>query len=542
MPDNTKPRLELNSKERQSIEKIKKLTQLKKDYFNQGFKATKERQRYLALKIKEIENEIRNAVSRLNAITIQQAGIDTLLILEGLKKPIPNTGSRSSEPVTKQDIEKLYRLWDAGKTSKPVTKKQPAKKNPAPDKKPSYTFTSGAKIHDTSPFKNLITASVADSPMQSHPFMDFKNTTPPPEDIDPAILNPYSTTSMNDLDVGMHYVKKVNMALVHNNCPIVDNLSITNTSSKSIDNIMAGVWVSPDYSESFETSIPGIPAGAVNELTNITPPFSTRRLKDISETEKGMLRLELTDGNRKIFTESYPIELMAYNEWYIGSEYKFAETIASFIFPNDSPNHPAVEPIISHAVKRLESICGETSFDGYQSGNPEKSIAQARAIFEAIQQDIGLTYINPPASFEFTGQKILSPKQIVEHKRGTCLDTTVLYAACLERVGLNPVVFLVQGHAFAGFWMMDETGLFLNEQRAVKVPVYDAVQGMVEKMHLVPVETTAMTDKRNSFDGAVGAWVQGDGDSMEFRLPGESFHCMVDVRGCRLGGVKPMPV
>ena len=541
MPDPSKPHLTLQSKERQAIIKIKNLAHLKQKYFTEGFTATKERQRYLALKINEIEHEIRNAARNLKTITIQQEGLDIMDILEGKKKPATTTtNSGISEPVTKQDIDRLYREWEQGKTRRPAPKKQPALKTATSDKKSAYTFLAGAKTHDPASIKYLMTAPAASQ--SPNPFLDYRHTSPAPEATNPAILNPYSSTSMNDLEVNIQYIKKVNMALVHNDQPILDRLIITNTSQKEIENIMAGVWVSPDYSESFETSIHSIPANTTRELENITPPFSTGRLKSVHETEKAMLRLELSDGSRKIFTESYPIEVMPYNEWYIGPEYKFAQTIASFIFPNDSPNEPAVEAIISHAVKRLKTICNSTSFDGYQSGDPKKVMAQAQAVFEAIQQDIGLTYINPPASFEFTGQKILSPGQIMEHKRGTCLDTTVQYAACLERVGLHPVVFLVQGHAFAGFWVVDESGLYLGEQRAAKVPVFDAVRDVVEKMYLMPVETTAMTDKRNSFEGARGAWVQGDGGRMKFMVPGERFHCMVDVWGCRLGGVRPMPV
>jgi len=543
MPNSSKTRLELESKERQTSEKIETLTDLKQKYFNEGFTAAKERQRYLALKIIEIEQELRGLANNLKTISTKQAGLDALDTVGGRKGTTSSKPVRQGPgPVSKGDMDRLYKEWEEGKTKtrQSVSAKKVVTKAAVPEQ--SYKMFADANKtvshQQMASIKPLIASSSPDE--NANRFLNFQAA--PQEDTDPSILNPFSTTSMNDINVTVQYVKKINMALVHNNSPIIDRISITNTSSRDIGNIMAGVWVSPDYSESFETSISTISPLTTKEIENITPPFSTGRLKNIHETEKGTLRLELTDGYRKIFTESYPIELMAYNEWYIGSEYKFAETIASFIFSNDSPDEAVIEPIISHAVKRLESICGSNSFDGYQSKDPKKVFAQARAVFEAIQQDIGLTYINPPASFEFTGQKILSPKQIMEHKRGTCLDTTVLYAACLERIGLHPVVFMVQGHAFAGFWLVDDSGLYIGNQRAAKVPVYDAVRDVVEKMYLVPVETTLMTDRRSGFENAVGAWVQGNGDRMEFRLPGEGFHCMVDVWGCRLSGIRPMPV
>ena len=47
--------------------------------------------------------------------------------------------------------------------------------------------------------------------------------------------------------------------------------------------------------------------------------------------------------------------------------------------------------------------------------------------------EVGLGYIDSPASFEGYGQKIRTPDAIFAEGRGPCLDTTVLYAAALAR-------------------------------------------------------------------------------------------------------------
>ena len=48
------------------------------------------------------------------------------------------------------------------------------------------------------------------------------------------------------------------------------------------------------------------------------------------------------------------------------------------------------------------------------------------------------------------------PSDILSRKVGTCLDLTLLYASCLEQAGLNPLLVLIEGHAFAGVWLIDE--------------------------------------------------------------------------------------
>ena len=35
---------------------------------------------------------------------------------------------------------------------------------------------------------------------------------------------------------------------------------------------------------------------------------------------------------------------------------------------------------------------------------------------------------------------------------GTCIDLALLLASCLEYVDIYPVVVLLSGHAFAGYW------------------------------------------------------------------------------------------
>ena len=76
----------------------------------------------------------------------------------------------------------------------------------------------------------------------------------------------------------------------------------------------------------------------------------------------------------------------------------------------------------------------------------------AEAIWAAIA-DRRIAYVLPPASFERAGQKVRGPSDVLERKVGTCLDLSLLYAACLEQAGLNPVLVLTVGHAFVGVFL-----------------------------------------------------------------------------------------
>jgi hypothetical protein len=67
----------------------------------------------------------------------------------------------------------------------------------------------------------------------------------------------------------------------------------------------------------------------------------------------------------------------------------------------------------------------------------------------------------PLASFEQEGQKIRSPSQVLDGGVGTCLDTALLFAAALEQAGLNPVLLMTKGPAFAGVWLPSRTSEWL---------------------------------------------------------------------------------
>ena len=44
---------------------------------------------------------------------------------------------------------------------------------------------------------------------------------------------------------------------------------------------------------------------------------------------------------------------------------------------------------------------------------------------------------------------------MLEQHFGNCMDLTLLYTACLEAMDLNPFMVVVEGHIFAGVWLVD---------------------------------------------------------------------------------------
>src|SRR5690606_34422064 len=66
---------------------------------------------------------------------------------------------------------------------------------------------------------------------------------------------------------------------------------------------------------------------------------------------------------------------------------------------------------------------------------------------------VGIRYVSAPPSFEGAGQKVRMPEQVIGERLATCLDLTLVYAAVLEHIGLQPLLVIQNGHAFVGVWL-----------------------------------------------------------------------------------------
>ena len=218
------------------------------------------------------------------------------------------------------------------------------------------------------------------------------------------------------------------------------------------------------------------------------------------------------------------IEVSAHNEWLNFPGMHAA--LAAFV----QPNTRAVTRVLRVASDLLLKRTNSGSLDGYQSG-AERANQIAGAIYEALR-GLEVTYINPPASFEMTGQKVRTTEQVVAERFGTCVDLSVLYAACLEAAGLFAVIFVTDHHSFGGFYTQQQVG--------EKAELTDAnvLTNLVETGIVRPVELTAVgpgkgsLDFRKATDAATGHFRIGFGM--------DTLRSMVDVRRARIEGVKPM--
>jgi len=333
-------------------------------------------------------------------------------------------------------------------------------------------------------------------------------------------VQPLMDVKTRDLKVQVEYFGKVNYSLIHNNVPVIFAISIENTADEDAENVTVECWIAPDYGEPWQKTVPLISAGETHVLERIQVPVKKARLKEMREAEKASLRVKIMVDGRLCYSDTFPIEVLAYNEWFFHPE--VPQLLATFVRPND----PAIDEILTLAKRHLVDLSGDDAFPGYQFG-PEKARCMAEAVYLAFQKDLDIGYINPPRSFEQTGQKILLPAEIVKNRRGTCLDLSVLYAACLERSGLHSIILIIQGHAFLGCMLKPEN---LDEPAVGDLSI---IQELIDDDRLLVMNSVTFTRDDASFEKC-----QEEG--LACLRKGE-FMAAIDVNLAGMQGIKPLP-
>ncbi len=245
------------------------------------------------------------------------------------------------------------------------------------------------------------------------------------------------------------YDLAINFAFQQNSIPVVKELRVVNDGTER-RNLVLRISTEPAFALPVEVRLQQLDANGEFRLAPVDLKLGHDLLSSLTERLSGWLSVEMLEGEACVSSLKEPIALLARDEW-CGLR-SLPEILAAFVQPND----PAVMSILSRAAELLREHTGRGAFNGYQDKSRQRAWDQVAAIYRAIAE-LGIRYIVAPASFEATGQRIRAPSDIVAQRFGNCLDLTALVAACCEQAGLNPLVLIHEGHAYAGCWLEQQT-------------------------------------------------------------------------------------
>ena len=317
--------------------------------------------------------------------------------------------------------------------------------------------------------------------------------------------------------------QRVNFASAQNDVAIIERLEVDNRTEEALTDVRITLRAAPPIVREKVWTIDRIGSEEEFAVRDISTPLDIERLAGLDEAELGELEFRLEAKGRPTIIDRCRIDLLARDEW--GGVRDMAQILAAFVSPND----PAVAVVVKDAARLLQSAGHDGSMNGYQSGDPRRAYLMAASIWSAVT-GLGLTYAEPPASFEREGQKIRGPRRITSEGLATCLDSTLFLAAAFEAAGLNPVVLFSHGHAWVGVWLCKKDFGHVTEPDAV------AVRKAIQAREFASIETTLLTHRPSvGFDQAVD---QGRRRLSENRDP--EFVVAVDIRRSRAARVRPL--
>ncbi len=271
-----------------------------------------------------------------------------------------------------------------------------------------------------------------------------------------------------------------------------------------------------------EDIIIGISSIQETKLEKFELTMHAEAFAPLTESIEGQMNVILRKGDDQICTASQAIEFLPFEQWS-----GIPKELAVFV----TPNSPLIDTLIHEVSEELRRAGSMPELDGYQSDSAKRIDQFCVATYDVLQR-LGLTYCEPPASFEDFGQRIRSVDSIMTSKFATCIDSSLLFASVLEALGLNPVIILYPSHAVVGCWLYKEKSLDTTVSANGSF-ICDNMRSGERSLRLI--ETTCLTnyESSNYLQACSTAEIRAEEKKDEIQI--------IDIAYCRLGGIKPLP-
>lgn len=317
---------------------------------------------------------------------------------------------------------------------------------------------------------------------------------------------------------------KLNLADFQNSVPFIGELLISNYLDYKVSGLELSISSEPAFIKPRQWHMDLLGAGDHQRITDLDVALDGSVFLRLTEAEPAKVTFILTSGSMSepIARLEVGVELLPRNQW--GGIGHQPEMLAAFVQPND----PAVERVLKLAGGVLAKSSKSSALDGYKGGQ-KRAWEITSAIWSAFAS-LNITYALPPASFEFAGQKVRGPSQVLESGLATCLDLALFYCSVCEQAGLHPILVLTKGHAFAGVWLRSE------EFSHVVVDDITALRNRIRLQELVLFETTLLTNQpAPAFSYGIET---GAGHLAESNA--DAFELAVDIHRARMHRIKPL--
>ena len=239
---------------------------------------------------------------------------------------------------------------------------------------------------------------------------------------------------------------------------------ITNNTNVTLEDVTVKYRI-PDYIDWTELTVSGEMFPGQTLVIPCYPKFKDNITEKTTESmEKAEIEISW-DGAEEddIIEEEFSFKLTNRNEYvYTGIKKEEISTwsdvydndalIACFVTPND--------PVVKYYTQNLQEklMKGEAAS---VSRKPEDGVKFLAGIYEATRKS-HMVYSGTKGIPQSTDdvqsmiQQVRLPREVITGNTGLCIELSCLYASVLSAAGIDPVIYMVPGHAYPGFRMNGE--------------------------------------------------------------------------------------
>ncbi|WEO78596.1 DUF4011 domain-containing protein [Cryobacterium sp. SO2] len=339
-----------------------------------------------------------------------------------------------------------------------------------------------------------------------------------------------------DISLSLTVTPVLSYALAHNRINVVGRVGVDNRGPARREAVLRlEVLSAGDTVGTARDLLVDLAAERTATFTDVSLTVDPAAMLLIEEQRPATIHASLLVDGTVVAEAAEPIQLLAAQQWIAQPVDLALEMLSAHVLPN----HPEVAVLLGEAAALLEARTGSASMPGYQSG-AERVDQVVEAIFVAMRAR-GIRYATPPASWVDDGQKVRTPGEVLGTVAaggasggvGTCLDTVVVMAAALEQAGLHPLLWVVDGHAFLGYWREEET---------LGAPALTDVAEVINLLDLDLIRLVETTQVTNHGAGSPVTFAQAQrSPRVEWLSDLDSVIGVVDVVQARRTHILPLP-
>jgi hypothetical protein len=212
------------------------------------------------------------------------------------------------------------------------------------------------------------------------------------------------------------------------------------------------------------------------------PDISEEGFKNLENSKKGKISLKISllsdDGRETVLLEENK-EIFFHSKNDIIWEETDGTDNLKYAVRWINKDEEEIKSLVRKAADHMKKLGGDSDAMVGLQGDKEEIKRQLEAIFMAISKDYQVRYVMAPFSYDNNdAQRIKTPEEVIETKSGLCVELSLLMAAALENIGLNPVIVATQDHAWAGvelnpksenFIFIEMTALEDDPEKAISI-------------------------------------------------------------------------